>query len=604
MRRLFVFIDRLQIALPMIGETYFQLRSRLDAHLHLLGTLLRDLNGASESQATVAHLTSSLHEPFVFVIVGEFNVGKSTFLNALFGQEFSQTDGRPTTSKTLFYKYGPEHATLPITPVLEEVQAPSSFLRDFHIVDTPGTNSIENEHQEITERFLPISDLVVFVFSATNPWGDSAWQFLDKVHRHSMHNMLFVLQESDLRTVEEMNVIIDYMKQLLRQRHGRDFPIFPVSAKKAYLARSSGIDRENLMKESGFQPLETHITELVERNSTRIQKLLGAIQLSRQILASMHHRINTHANEARRAAEVVREMSAERELQIDRTLKRILPGLDATQQDYQESCIQLAALADKTLSIRQAFVKDGPDDQEASALDAKHPGGTNRAQTLDHRLFQNLQQCSGERWRQFGIMLEEDYLLYDRFLHNHGRGTLFPPDEKLPTETDPEIRRLFSVHIDSTMRRFVLSLKLDETIDPGLLAARRRARWIPRLTTLPLLGTAIAGYFEGWVGAGIALAVGLLILGIAVFITQHALHLAKRALTSKLEHSAQELHQMLADQVRLDIETLFSRFLEILEPAREVAFDQEQQMRTQIERLDHLINEFDSIHREVRAFAN
>jgi hypothetical protein len=61
---------------------------------------------------------------------------------------------------------------------------------------------------------------------------------------------------------------------------------------------------------------------------------------------------------------------------------------------------------------------------------------------------------------------------------------------------------------------------------------------------------------------------------------------------------------MLADQVRLDIETLFSRFLEILEPAREVAFDQEQQMRTQIERLDHLINEFDSIHREVRAFAN
>jgi GTPase Era involved in 16S rRNA processing len=588
----------------MIGETYFQLRSRLDERLQRLSTLLRDLNGEPESQAIIANLSGSLHEPFVFVIVGECKVGKSTFLNALFGQEFSQTKGISAEEKILLYKFGTEPCTVPITPALDEVQVPATFLRDFHIVDTPGTNRTETEHQEITDRFVPISDLVVFVINAMNPWGGSAWQFLDNVHRHWMRNVLFVLQQSDLRTPEEMNVIIDYMKQLLRQRHGRDFPIFPVSAKKAYLARSSGIDRETLMRESGFIPLEAHITEVVERNTSRIQKLLGAIQLARKILASMHDRISAHATQAQRAAEVVREMNIERELQIDRTFKKILPGLDATQQDYQESCMHIAALAEKALSIRQAFVKDDPEDQEPSTQKKTHPTGANRAQTLDHRLFQNLQHRTEDHWRQFGLMIEEDCLRYDRFLHHHGRGTIFPPDEKLPTETDPEIRRIFGVHIDSTIRRFVLSLKLDEILDPGLRAARRRARWVPWLVTSTLLGTGLAGYHEGWAGAGIAFAVGALLFGITFFIIQHALQQAKQALTGRLDQSSQDLNEMLTHQIRVDMESFFGRFLEILEPAREVAFDQEQQMLTQIQRLDHLIEEFESMEREVHAFAN
>ncbi len=588
----------------MIGETYFQLRSRLDARLRVLGTVLRELNADPESQAIVANLSASLHEPFVFVIVGEVNVGKSTFLNALFGQDFSQTGVMPTTDKILFFKYGSEYCTAPITSTLEEVQVPVPFLRDFHIVDTPGTNSIENEHQEITERFVPISDLVIFVFSAMNPWGASAWQFLDKVHRHWMRNVLFVLQQSDLRTPEEMNVILDYMKQLVRQRYGRDFPIYPVSAKKAYLARSSGIDRETLMRESGFQPLESHITEIVERNASRIQKLLGSIQLSRQLLASVHERISAHASQARRAAEVVREMSTERELQVDRTLKKILPALDATRRDYQESCMHIAMLAEEALSTRQAFGKRDSDDEDSSSSSDPQSSSGNRAQTLDHRLFQHLQHRTGDRWRQVGIILEEDCLQYDRFLHTQGRGSLFPPDEKPPTEADPEIRRIFSVHIDSTIRRFVLSLKLDETIAPGLLAARRRARWVPWLTVPTILGTALAGYFEGLAGAGIAIAVGLLVLGIAFFITQLALHHARHTLISKLEHSARDLHEMLAAQMRVDVEALFGRFLEILDPAREVAFEHEQQMLTQIQRLDQLIDEFESMDREIRAFAN
>ena len=152
----------------MIGETYFYLRSQLDKELAKLGALLRDSGADDESVAIADNLVSSLKEPFVFVVVGEVNVGKSTFLNELFGQDFSRTGVMPTTGKILFFKHGPEHLVTPVTPTLDEVQVPAEFLRDFHIVDTPGTDAIENEHQEIIERFVPVSDLVIFVFSRPN----------------------------------------------------------------------------------------------------------------------------------------------------------------------------------------------------------------------------------------------------------------------------------------------------------------------------------------------------------------------------------------------------------------------------------------------------
>lgn len=576
----------------MIGDSYFQLRSKLDACLQKLGAVLRELGADADSQAISDNLAASLKEPFVFVVVGEVNVGKSTFLNALFGQDFSRTGIMPTTDKILFFKHGPKHLVSPLTPTLDEVQVPAEFLRDFHIVDTPGTNSIENEHQEITERFVPISDLVIFVFSAMNPWGASAWQFLDKVHKHWMRNVIFVIQQCDLRTPEEMSVIIDYMGQLVRQRYGRDFPIFPVSAKKAYLARSSGIDREALMEQSGFHGLETHISRLVGQSAARMNKLVNSIRLARQLLGQLDDRLSATAQHARRAAALVQDLQTERELQVDRTLKKILPALDATGRDYQESCQRVASLAEDALTTKHAFEKTDIEDVPLSNYG-------NKAQSLDHRLFQDLQQRTGDRWRQVGIILEEDCLQYERFLHIQGRGSLFHSDDRLPTEGDPEIRRLFSAHIDSTIRRFVLSLKLDEAIEPGLNAARRRARWVPWLSLPAMLGIAAAWYFEGPLGAAIALGGGLLLVGAAFLITHAALNSARRSLIDRLEQSAEALRDMLTQQVQLDVETLFGRFQKMLSPAHELATQRQSEMHSQTERLRVLIGEFENLEHEI-----
>ena len=580
----------------MIGDDYFELRSRIGTDLLALAAALRETGGDADSATILDNLIASLKEPFVFVVVGEVNVGKSTFLNALFGQDFSSTGVVPTTGKILFFRHGDEHSVVPITPTLDEVYAPVDFLRDFHIVDTPGTNSVENEHQMITERFVPIADLVIFVFSAMNPWGASAWQFLEKVHREWMRHVVFVLQQSDLRSPEEIQVITDYMGQLTRQRFGRDFPLFAVSAKKAFLARNAGIERERLLQDSGFHALEAHISSIVRHNTARLNKLASTMRLARQILDSMRERFLLGMHQAKRKTGVLQELQTERELQVDRTLKKILPALDATERDYHESVMRVAGLASDALTTRKAFQRKAAQEEEAE-------NGA-RPQSLDHRLFQELQHRTGDRWRQVSLVLEEDVHQFERFLYAQGRGILFPLDATMPAhdygEEESELRRRFGTHVDSSLRRFVIGLKLDEDIEPGLESSRVTARWLPRLILPVVIATGLCAWFDGSVSALIALGAGLLLMAVVYLLTQVRLSSVRNAILDKLEDSSATLREMLHKQVTEDVTHSFTRFLDTLNPAQANAAHTEREQATQVERLRQLADSFSVLDEQIR----
>ncbi len=580
----------------MIGDDYFELRSRIGTDMLALGAALRETGGDAESAAIIDNLIASLKEPFVFVVVGEVNVGKSTFLNALFGQDFSQTGVMPTTGKILFFRHGQEHCVTPVTPTLDEVYAPVDFLRDFHIVDTPGTNSVENEHQFITERFVPIADLVIFVFSAMNPWGASAWQFLEKVHREWMRHVIFVLQQSDLRSPEEIQVITDYMGQLTRQRFGRDFPLFPVSGKKAILARDAGIEQGRMHRESGFHALEAHISSIVRHNTTRLKKLSSTMRLARQILNQVSGRYDQAMHDARRKRAVLQELQTERELQVERTLKKILPAFDATERDYHESVLRVAGLASDALATRKAFQR-----KEAAEESGERP------QSLDHRLFQELQHRTGDRWRQVGLVLEEDVHQFERYLYAQGRGVLFPVDASMPAHAydaeESELRRRFGTHVDSSLRRFVISLKLDADIEPGIERARRTARWVPRLIPVVLLAAGFCGWLDSMNAAGIAAAAGAMLVGVVYLVTQLRLSSSRNAILDKLEQSSATLREMLSRQVTEDVSNHFAKFLDTLNPAQADAAHSEREQAAHVERLSRLAGSFDELDRQIASLA-
>ncbi len=84
-----------------------------------------------------------------------------------------------------------------------------------------------------------------------------------------MKNIVFVLQQCDLRDDFEVNAVTRHLEQTLHEKFSPDCRIFPVSAKKAYLSKTTGADREGLLQQSGFRALESYINDTVTQSDTR-----------------------------------------------------------------------------------------------------------------------------------------------------------------------------------------------------------------------------------------------------------------------------------------------------------------------------------------------
>ena len=271
----------------MLGESFFQARADLGTALFSLGTLAHDLHAPQETIRTLNELGTSLREPFLFVVVGEVKAGKSSLLNALFGREFCKADVLPMTDKIYVFKHAEQERDVHVSPQLTECHRTSPALRDFNIVDTPGTNTIVPEHEAITRQFLPLADLCLCVFSTVNPWGASAWEFLRHLHKTWLKKVVFVLQQRDLRSAAEVDAVLTHMRQTMLQKIGESCPIFAVSAKQAWEAKHTedADARARMLGESGFDALENHIASSVTDGSARTEKL-GSVCRSAQVIFS------------------------------------------------------------------------------------------------------------------------------------------------------------------------------------------------------------------------------------------------------------------------------------------------------------------------------
>src|SRR5436190_15539685 len=130
----------------MIADNYLQLRTEVETALGGLLKLSSDMRRDSATLDTLHGLLLDVREPLLFVVVGEVKAGKSSLLNALFGKEFAKVDVRPATDRVYIFRHGAEEKSVEISPQLTERYLPISFLHDFNVVDTPGTNTMVAAH--------------------------------------------------------------------------------------------------------------------------------------------------------------------------------------------------------------------------------------------------------------------------------------------------------------------------------------------------------------------------------------------------------------------------------------------------------------------------
>ncbi len=256
--------------------------SDIQAYRAQVEEIVKDLHeltiqtGNEALSRTVSDLRNRINDPFMFVIVGEVKAGKSSFINALLatGREIAKVAPQPMTDTIQQILYGEKEETVTVNPWLKKIFLPVNILREIAIVDTPGTNTIIEHHQEITESFIPASDLIVFVFEAKNPYRQSAWDFFQYIHGDWQKKVVFVLQQKDLMEAADLKVNFDGVLEYARKKGVAQPQVFAVSAKA---------EQEGSEAESGFGPLREYIRRHITGGKAPLLKLQNNIAVAQNI---------------------------------------------------------------------------------------------------------------------------------------------------------------------------------------------------------------------------------------------------------------------------------------------------------------------------------
>ncbi len=229
-----------------------------------------------DDQTTLDRSIRQLDELFLLVVVGEFNAGKSAFINALLGQPVLEEGVTPTTTRINLIKHGPTAGRTVAESSVDVITAPVDLLREINIVDTPGTNAIYRKHETITQEFVPRSDMVLFVTSADRPFTESERAFLERIRDWGKKVVLIVNKIDILDTPEDVTRIEDFIADNARTLLGFTPEIFPVSARQALRAKLDG-DSADLLTASRFEALERYIVATLDEKERVRLKLLNPL---------------------------------------------------------------------------------------------------------------------------------------------------------------------------------------------------------------------------------------------------------------------------------------------------------------------------------------
>ena len=236
----------------------------------------------AEDQATLDDSIEQLDDFFLLVIVGEFNAGKSAFINALLGQNVLEEGEIPTTAQVQILRYGDESQRTVISDFLHTLTAPVPILQELSIVDTPGTNSIIQRHQEITSRFVPRADLVLFVTSADRPFTDSERIFLERIRDWGKKVVVVVNKVDILQNEAALENIARFVANGVRDTLQIEPPIFMVSA---HLAQRAKHGDPALWEQSRFEALERYIQDSLDESGRLRLKLANPLGVGSHLVA-------------------------------------------------------------------------------------------------------------------------------------------------------------------------------------------------------------------------------------------------------------------------------------------------------------------------------
>ncbi|MBV9791322.1 MAG: dynamin family protein [Chloroflexi bacterium] len=256
----------------------------------LLSRLREALSGFVDTipgdQRTLDEAIVHLDELFLLVVAGEFNSGKSSFINALIGETVLREGVTPTTDMINILKHGPEATERLREEFVLEILYPAEMLREINIVDTPGTNAVIRRHEELTRDFIPRSDLVLFVTSADRPFTESERAFLEQI-REWGKKVVLVINKVDILQPAEIETVVQFVRDNAMPLLGRQPEVFPLSARLARQSKASSSSSDGAAdagwEKSRFEAIERYITDTLDEDERIRLKLLNPLGVAQSL---------------------------------------------------------------------------------------------------------------------------------------------------------------------------------------------------------------------------------------------------------------------------------------------------------------------------------
>ena len=233
-----------------------------ECYLNIL-EIAKKLNNENLIAMVENSVMSLKQDSFNVVVVGEFSRGKSTFINALLGKRILPSSTKPTTTIINKISYGKEpeyhlhfrdsddikniteEEFKDITAILEpdnyedeineyneklnlissisyaDIKYPTEICKEgVEIIDTPGTNDLDQAREEITFNFIPQSDIAIMLLSANQILSQSEVNFLkERILDNDIKKVFFVINFKDrLTTSEDEEKVKLYAQEHLKER--------------------------------------------------------------------------------------------------------------------------------------------------------------------------------------------------------------------------------------------------------------------------------------------------------------------------------------------------------------------------------------------------
>lgn len=222
------------------------------------------------------------NERFEIVVVGEFSTGKSTFINALLKREILPSKVTPTTATVNFIRHLNELGEgfkEPIAKVYfkndDVIEIPYHDLSDYVtemserlnvsesiryvdlyvdspylengvvLVDTPGLQALNIEHERITKEQIKKSNASILLFNMEQPGKLTEIKFLRDLSE-SIDRIFFVANRLDGVPLDQVDEVKEQLENSLRENDYQQITpthavVYPVSALQALKAQDETV---------------------------------------------------------------------------------------------------------------------------------------------------------------------------------------------------------------------------------------------------------------------------------------------------------------------------------------------------------------------------